>query len=124
MAQRAAPLTHRCSGRAPARPRCVMPRRVRGRRMPPGPAAPPLPAELCLAVLRGDGSSEPYRGRIFLGCDGSPITFDVGTPGRVPAAAGALLLSPLPALRVRLASPAPTLCACPPGAGHDGRHPG
>ncbi|KAL4418741.1 hypothetical protein ABPG77_006414 [Micractinium sp. CCAP 211/92] len=33
-------------------------------------------AELCLAVLRGDGSSEPYRGRVFLGCDGSPITFD------------------------------------------------
>lgn len=33
-------------------------------------------AGLCLAVLRGDGSSEPYRGRVFLGCDGSPITFD------------------------------------------------
>ena len=26
-------------------------------------------------VLRGDGSDAPYRGRVFLGCDGTPLTF-------------------------------------------------
>ncbi|KAK9902760.1 hypothetical protein WJX75_005123 [Coccomyxa subellipsoidea] len=32
-------------------------------------------AELAAAILRGDGSSEFYRGRVFLGADGAPLTF-------------------------------------------------
>ena len=28
-------------------------------------------------VLRGDGAQQPYRGRVFLGADGAPITFQV-----------------------------------------------
>jgi len=28
-------------------------------------------------VLRGDGSQQPYRGRVFLGADGVPVTFQV-----------------------------------------------
>lgn len=35
-------------------------------------------ASLCLAVLQGRGSPcGPYRGQAFLGCDGSPVTFEV-----------------------------------------------
>ena len=33
-----------------------------------------------MQVLRGDGAEQPYRGRIFLGADGAPITFQV-SPG-------------------------------------------
>lgn len=47
-------------------------------------------------VLQGRGSANgsPYRGRVFLGCDGHPITFEVRLP---PAAAAApLLLLPCP----------------------------
>ena len=29
-------------------------------------------------VLRGDGSEQPYRDRVFLGADGVPVTFQVG----------------------------------------------
>lgn len=41
-------------------------------------------ARLCLAVLQGAGSPDgaPYRGRTFLGCDGSPVTFEVGHWGQ------------------------------------------
>lgn len=28
-------------------------------------------------VLRGDGSQQPYRGKVFLGADGVPVTFQV-----------------------------------------------
>ena len=28
-------------------------------------------------VLRGDGPEQPYRGRVFLGADGVPVTFQV-----------------------------------------------
>ena len=37
-------------------------------------------ASLCLAVLVGQGGEEagPYRSRAFLGCDGAPVTFEVG----------------------------------------------
>ena len=33
---------------------------------------------LSVQVLRGDGSQDPYRGRVFLGADGVPMTFQVG----------------------------------------------
>ncbi|KAI3433574.1 hypothetical protein D9Q98_003385 [Chlorella vulgaris] len=35
-------------------------------------------ASLCLAALSGRGApaGQPYRGRTFLGCDGSPVTFE------------------------------------------------
>lgn len=35
-------------------------------------------ASLCLAALQGRGSADgaPYRGRVFLGCDGTPVTFE------------------------------------------------
>jgi nucleoside-diphosphate-sugar epimerase len=32
-------------------------------------------ARLALSILRGDGSSDGYRGKIFLGTDGHPLTF-------------------------------------------------
>ena len=37
-------------------------------------------ASLCLAALEGQGAGAAgfYRGRTFLGCDGSPVTFEVG----------------------------------------------
>ena len=34
-------------------------------------------AFLGMQILRGDGSSEFYRGRVFLGADGAPLTFQV-----------------------------------------------
>ena len=33
-----------------------------------------------MQVLRGDGAQEPYRGRIFLGADGVPVTFQARPP--------------------------------------------
>ncbi|GAB4817924.1 hypothetical protein N2152v2_004970 [Parachlorella kessleri] len=33
-------------------------------------------ASLALAVLTGQGAQAPYRGQAFLGCDGSPVTFE------------------------------------------------
>ena len=30
-----------------------------------------------MQVLQGDGAQQPYRGRVFLGADGAPITFEV-----------------------------------------------
>ena len=37
-----------------------------------------LSGALGAQVLRGDGSEQPYRGRVFLGADGMPVTFQVG----------------------------------------------
>jgi hypothetical protein len=34
-------------------------------------------AFLGMQILRGDGSSKFYRGRVFLGADGAPLTFQV-----------------------------------------------
>ena len=31
-----------------------------------------------IQVLQGDGAEQPYRGRVFLGADSTPITFQVG----------------------------------------------
>ena len=53
-------------------------------------------AALCLAVLQGTGAGTPeggggaqhHRSRTFLGCDGAPVTFEVGGVGHACGSAG------------------------------------
>ena len=42
---------------------------------PPDVMLAPRPVSVSMQVLRGDGAQKPYRGRVFLGADGVPVTF-------------------------------------------------
>jgi hypothetical protein len=101
-------------------------------------------ASLCLAALSGRGApaGQPYRGRTFLGCDGSPVTFEVwcGSLGGVVGWAWVCLACRLPVLALLVAanqvewSALPMTCVLPAKqltpphltpqilAGHDGSY--